>query len=257
MIEIANLTKVFCSGRACSAKISRVNSTTTIKAVDNVSLQIKKGEVFCLLGPNGAGKTTLLKMLATLILPTSGTAHLNGYDIIKDEIGVKSSIGFVGGDERSFYWRLTGRQNLEFYSAFYNIPSQQAKNKINELIEFLQIEHPDKSVGEYSTGMKQRLNIARALLHNPPILLMDEPTKSLDPLSAAHLRNFVTETLVHRKEKTVIFCTHNLSEAQKVADRIGIIYKGQIKICETFENLQKITGESDLEKIFASFTKEW
>lgn len=167
-------------------------------------------------------------MLANLILPTSGTAYVNGYDIIKDEIKVKSSIGFVGGDERFFYWRLTGRQNLEFYSAFYNIPSKQAKNRINELIEFLQIDYPDKSVGEYSTGMKQHLNIARALLHNPPILLMDEPTKSLDPQTTKKLRFFSRKNYRKNRAKQY-FLPHNLEEANSISARIGRMENGKLK----------------------------
>lgn len=222
MINTISLTKHF-----------KERDGTIIKAVENVSLQIERGEVFCLLGPNGAGKTTLLKMLATLILPTSGTVYINGYDIVKDEIGVKSSIGFVGGDERSFYWRLTGKQNLEFYSTFYNISSSQAKKRINELIEFLQIDFPDKSVGEYSTGMKQRLGIARALLHNPPILLMDEPTKSLDPETAQKLHFFLKEELAKKQGKTILFATHNLEEANFMATRIGKMRNGKIEKIES------------------------
>ncbi len=229
MIETVNLTKYFYSKK------------TIIKAVDNVSLEIKKGEVFCLLGPNGAGKTTLLKMLATLILPTSGTAYVNGYDITKDEIGVKSSIGFVGGDERSFYWRLTGRQNLEFYASLYNLFSSQSKERINQLLNLLEVElYADRMFVTYSTGIKQKFSIIRALLHNPAILLVDEPTKSLDPRAASHLRKFIKEKLSREQKETILFVTHQIEEAKELSDRIGIMQKGRFQVCEKKEDLEEI-----------------
>jgi ABC-2 type transport system ATP-binding protein len=171
-------------------------------------------------------------MLATLIFPTSGTARLNGYDIKKDELKIKSSVGFAGGDERSFYWRLTGRQNLKFYSALYNIGAGQTERKIDELINLLGIDCPDKNVGEYSAGMKQRLNIARALLHNPSILLMDEPTKSLDPETVKKFHSFLREELSEKQGKTILFTTHNTEEANSISTRIGKMENGKLK-CET------------------------
>src|SRR3989338_2498774 len=142
-------------------------------ALKGINLQVKEGEIFCLLGPNGSGKTTLLKILATLILPTGGTAYINGFEIISQPMAVKASIGLVTGEERSFYWRLTGRENLEFYATLYNLRPGIAKDRINYLINLLKIESPDRRVGEYSAGMKQRLGIARGLLHDPSVLLMD------------------------------------------------------------------------------------
>jgi ABC-2 type transport system ATP-binding protein len=246
-IETVNLTKYFFSRKRLKRRV--------VKAVEDINLKVKKGELFALLGPNGAGKTTLLKLLSTLILPTKGTAYLNGYNLQEEE-KVKESIGLVTGEERSFYWRLSGRENLYFFASLYNL--KRARKRVEELVTLLEIEEIDRRVQEYSTGMKQRLALARSLLNDPPVLLMDEPTKSLDPLAAQNLRKLIKGRLSAKEGKAVLFTTHRLEEAESFSDRIGIMDKGQLKGYGTLEELRelvKIPGAS-LEKIFKKLVTE-
>ncbi len=209
-----------------------------VTAIEDVNLKIKKGELFGILGPNGAGKTTLIKVLCTLILPTAGSAYLNGYDIVKEEEKAKASLGFVTGDERSFYWRLSGRQNLEFFAALNNTPDP--RGKIDELMALMELkDKADTKFYSYSTGMKQRMAIARGLLNDPEVLFMDEPTRSLDPCVAQNLRDFIKEQLVKNQGKTVFLSTHNLDEAEQLCDRVAIIDKARIRACGTLNDLRK------------------
>jgi len=238
-IEISNFTKEFIQTKSLPHLFLYPHKKTKITlAVNSVNLQVKRGELFGLLGPNGAGKTTLIKILCCLILPTRGTAKVAGYDILEEEEKVKASIGLVSGDERSFYGRLTGRQNLQFFASLYNLSRSYSKSRIEELTDFLEIKEPDKRFQEYSTGIKQRLAIARSLLNNPEILFMDEPTKSLDPGTAQKLREFIKEKLARQEGKTIFFATHNLDEAEYFADRLAIMEKGKITSCGATEELK-------------------
>ena len=253
-IETNGLTKNFYPSRSLYAYLRHpFQKAKLILALDNVTLRIPQAELFVLLGPNGAGKTTLLKILSCLVLPTSGSATVFGYDILKEEDKVRQAIGLISGDERSFYWRLTLRQNLDFFSSLYNLSAAEARTKIKELACFLEItSYLDRRFQECSTGIKQRLAIARSLLNNPQVLFMDEPTKSLDPLTAKTLRSFIKERLVREQEKTVVFVTHNLWEAENFADRIAIMYQGRIQGCGTLPELrQKINSpQASLEEIY-------
>lgn len=237
-IEIASLKKEFYPTKSLSELLNPLYRQKSILAINDIKLQIKTGELFALLGPNGAGKTTLIKILACLILPTEGTAKVAGYDILKDEEKIKASIGLISGEERSFYWRLSGQQNLQFFASLYNLSSNQAKTRIKDLLDLLEIDEPDKRFQEYSTGIKQRLAIARSLLNNPKVLFMDEPTKSLDPGTAQKLREFIKEKLVRQQGNTIFFATHNLDEAKCLADQVAIMDKGQIIACGKIDELQ-------------------
>ena len=169
----------------------------SVQALDGISLGVKKEELFGILGPNGAGKTTLIKILATLTLPDSGAAFINGFDVYHQEKRIRKCIGYITSEERSFYWRLTGRQNLQFFAALYNLPNDEAKERIDLLINLLDFAgHVDRPFMNYSSGMKQRLSVARGLIYDPEILLMDEPTRSLDPLSKLRLQKFIKERLI-------------------------------------------------------------
>lgn len=256
-IETINLSKRFFAAKNLNQLIfSPLRKAKSVLAVSQVSLQIKKSELFALVGPNGAGKTTLIKMLSCLVLPTEGSARVNGYDIIRDEMQVKNSIGLLTGEERSFYWRLTGRENLDFFACLYNLSREKAKKRIKELTELLEIEDLDKRFQEYSTGMKQRFAIARSLLNNPAVLFMDEPTKNLDPIAAGDLRQFIKRELVGTQEKTVLFCTHNLSEAASLGKRVAIMDKGRIKACGSLDELRKDASlplSVDIEDIFKHY----
>lgn len=246
IIETNSLTKEF---------IRRRGSTL---AVNNVNLRVEDGEIFGLLGPNGAGKTTLIKTLCCLILPTKGRAKVAGFDILENEDEVKASIGLVSGDERSFYLRLTGRQNLHFFASLYNLSPKEAKMRIKELLDYLDITEADRRFQECSTGMKQRLAIARSLLNNPRVIFMDEPTKSLDPLVALNLRKFIKQKLVGEQKKTVFFSTHNLKEAYELSDRLALMDRGEIKALGTVAELRQQAGNSisTIEEIFSYFVRK-
>jgi ABC-2 type transport system ATP-binding protein len=211
-----------------------------VMAAENISLEVNEGEFFGLLGPNGAGKTTLIKMLSCLVIPTSGTAQVFGFDTVKKESQVKKLIGLVSAEERSFYWRLTGRENLRFYAALYHIPGQQARKRIDDLLKLVELEDKaDIRFQNYSTGMKQKLAIARGLLSEPRILFVDEPTRSLDPVSAQAVRRFFKERIAG-EGKTVILATHNLDEAEQLCDRLAIIAQGRVKALGSVKQLRSV-----------------
>ena len=244
-IETFNLTKKFIPTRGFIDLLHPFKKKE-VTALDDVNIKIRRGELFGILGPNGAGKTTLIKVLCTLILPTRGTAYINGYDIIKEEEKVKASIGLITGEERSFYWRLTGRQNLYFFASLHNFSSSEVQKRVSDVLNFVALEYKaDDKFHSYSTGMKQRMAIARGLLNDPAILFMDEPTKSLDPGAAQNLREFIKERLVKEQGKTVFLSTHHLEEAEQLCDRIAIINKGRIKAYGTLSELRDMIGKRE------------
>jgi ABC-2 type transport system ATP-binding protein len=244
-IETFNLTKRFPVIKSYRDLILHPFRKKEITALSNVNIQVKKGELFGLLGPNGAGKTTLIKILCTLVLPTSGRAIVNGYDVMKEGKNIRKIIGYVISEERSFYWRLTGRQNLKFFATLNNLTAHEAKLRIEETLELMGLKSDaDRMFKDYSTGMRQKLAIARGLLTNPEILFLDEPTRSLDPMAAENLRKFIKERIIGEKKKTVIFTTHNLQEAEVLCDRIAIIHKGEIKTCGTLEEIKRVFDSS-------------
>ncbi|MFQ6061744.1 MAG: ABC transporter ATP-binding protein [Methanosarcinales archaeon] len=244
-IETFNLTKKFIQTKGFLDIFRHPFRKKEILALDRVNLKIKKGELFGILGPNGAGKTTLIKLLCTLILPTSGNAYINGYNIVEEEEKVKAEIGLITGEERSFYWRLTGRQNLEFFASLQGFSFSKAREKVNEVLNLVGLEDKaDDKFQNYSTGMKQKMAIARGLINNPEILFMDEPTKSLDPSASQNLREFVKEKLIKEQGKTVFLSTHHLEEAEQLCDRIAIINKN-IKASGTLKELRKIIGNQE------------
>ncbi|MFQ5718673.1 MAG: ABC transporter ATP-binding protein [Acidobacteriota bacterium] len=229
-IRITKLCKAFARRRSALAllrhPLARPEKVTALRDVD---LAVESGEVFGLLGPNGAGKTTLLKILSCLILPDAGRAEIAGRDSAADERAVQRSIGYVTSDERSFYWRLTGTQNLTFFARLHGITGRKIRPLVAGLLE--RVELTDKAgepFSSYSSGMKQRLSIARALLHDPPVLFLDEPTRSLDPVSARRIRELVRGELADRDGKTILLATHNLHEAADLCDRMAILTGGRV-----------------------------
>jgi len=236
-VETDALTKSFPKSTGWRGLISPAGLSSP--AVDRVSLQIGQGELFGLLGVNGAGKTTLIKMLSTLIEPTTGSARVNGYDLSQDA-AIKNSIGLVTSDERSFYWRLSGRQNLEFFASLYGLPPDRLHDRVEHVLE--QVELQDAAQDRfltYSTGTRQRLSIARALLNQPKLLFLDEPTKGIDPLVTRRLQNLIREDLVERLGMTVLLTTHDLREAEHLCDRIAIIHHGQIQTVGSLDDLRQ------------------
>ena len=214
------------------------DAQTTFTAVDGVDLSIYQGEVFGLLGPNGAGKSTTIRMLCTLLEPTSGTATVNGFDVLKQAAQVRQSLGTLLAGERSIYWKMSGRENLEYFAALYHIPPKVAKKRITELLDRMEIaDRADEMVEKYSTGMKQRIAISKALLANPPILLFDEPTLGLDPQAARNVRDLIKQ--LKSEGHTILLTTHYMEEADLLSDRIGIIDQGKIIALETSANLKE------------------
>ncbi len=252
VLQTSNLTKEFTKRRGFSSP-RRFFEKQTITAVSNVNLAVERGEIFGLLGPNGAGKTTLTKMLCTLLLPSRGSATVNGFDLVKQQVRVKASIALVSSEERSFYWRLTGRQNLKFFAALYGLPQQMANDRIPLLLEQVGMaEAADRRFNQYSTGMKQRMALARGLLADPEIFFMDEPTKGLDPVAAHKLHSFIKNELI-TQGKTVILATHHLAEAEQVCDRIGIMYGGEMKACG---GIRELAGDTSLSDYFLSMVEQ-
>jgi ABC-2 type transport system ATP-binding protein len=221
-----------------------------VTALNGVNLEVKPGQCFCLLGPNGAGKTTLMKILSTLVLPDEGKTFVNGFDVEKEPEGAKDSIGFAINEDRSFYWRLTGRQNLSFFASISGLNSLEGKKRVDEILNLTLLEDvADFRFNTYSTGMRQMMAFARALLTGPKILFVDEPTRSLDPQAAQKVRQFLREELVDNQGRTVFWATHNLIETQEYAHEIAIIDNGQIRIRGRVTDLTK-NGNVPLKEIY-------
>ena len=212
-----------------------------IEALRGISLEVRKGEIFALIGPNGAGKTTLLKIISTLLLPNGGKVIVNGFDVVKEERKVRKSIGYVVNEERSFYWRLSGWENLKFFGVLNNLSGKELRKRIKEVVELTGLGNwISRPVKDYSTGLRQRLSLARGLLVSPSLLILDEPTRSLDPIMAKELRNFIKER-VSKDGLTVLLATHNLSEAEEMGERLAIIDKGVIKKIGNTEEIKRGT----------------
>ncbi len=222
-------------------------------AVDNISFDIEKGEIFAFLGPNGAGKSTTIKMLTTLLNPTSGKIKLDGSDPIDDEYKARHSFGIVFQDP-STDDDLTVYENMFFHAVLYNIPKKTRDGRIQEMLEFVELwDRRNNLIKTFSGGMKRRLEIARGLLHHPKILFLDEPTIGLDPQTRKHTWEYILN--INKKEKmTVFFTTHYMEEAEKIADRIAIIDHGKIVARGTLEELKKKTNCSNLESVYLSLT---
>src|ERR687895_1330107 len=198
-----------------------------VEAVRGVDFAVEKGELFGLLGPNGAGKTTTIKMLITLLIPTSGSAKVLGYDVVKDAREVGKRIGYVFGGERGVYERLSGYDNLRYFAELYGVPPKQIRPRIESLLELVGLKGREQERAEgYSRGMKQRLHIARGLLHDPPVVFLDEPTIGLDPVGARELRSTIAS--LADAGKTILLTTHYMFEADALCDRIAVINRGQI-----------------------------
>ncbi len=224
-----------------------------VSALKGVDLEVQSGECFCLMGPNGAGKTTLIKILSTLVYPESGKVYVTGADVLKNPAKVKETIGYALNEERSFYWRLTGRHNLEFFAVLNDINGSERDRKINSVLKFTGLEKAaDRRFNTYSSGMRQMMAVARALLADPEVLFVDEPTRSLDPKAAQKLRRFLREEIVDKEGKTVFWATHDLYEAGEFAHRIGILSGGRIHISGTLDEITG-KGERTLQEVYERY----
>ena len=232
-IEVNHLRRIY---RAQIGVFNR--SIKEVVAVDDISFEVKQGELFGLLGPNGAGKTTTVKMLTTLLIPSAGFANVAGVDVVKRANEVRKQIGFIFGGERGLYWRLSGDDNLRYFASLYGIDPSVSKKRIPYLMELVGLKgRGNERVGGYSRGMKQRLHVARTLLHDPDILFLDEPTIGLDPVGAREFRNVILD--LQSQKKTILLTTHYMFEADALSDRIAIINKGRVIALDTPSGLKK------------------
>ena len=235
-VSVQNLSQTYTDSFPRLKRFFRIALKPPVEALKNVSFEIEVGEIFGLIGRNGAGKTTLTKIIATLVQPTAGKVFVKGFDSVEDEVTVRSLIGLATAEERSFYWRLSSEQNLMFFARLYGMPDKQARTRIGELFEQLDLnELAKRRFSELSTGNKQRLAVARALLPKPPILLLDEPTRSLDPLAAEKMR----EQIKSLENVSILLTSHNLSEVEKLCNRVAVISKGEIRAIDKPENLRR------------------
>ena len=225
-----------------------------VRAVDGIDFECRAGEIFGLLGANGAGKTTTLRMLATILQPTAGRATLLGHDITTEPEAVRRNLGFYSAST-ALYPRLTARETLEFFARINGYPSAQVRARVEHLITRFGIsEYANARVDKLSQGMKQKVSIARTVVHDPPVLIFDEPTVGLDVLNALEIRDAIAE--FRAEGKTIIFSTHIMSEAEKLCDRIAIIHRGVIHACDTLAGLRTATGQHYLEDIFVHYVKQ-
>lgn len=237
MIETRQLTKIFHDRRRGE-----------IRAVNSLSLCCRPGQIYGLLGANGAGKTTALRMLTTLLKPTSGTAVVANYSIIEEPQKVRASVGFLS-TATALYGRLTAREMIEYFGRLHGLGEEKLRSRVTELLGTLGMnEFSDRPCDKLSSGMKQKVSIARTLVHDPPVMIFDEPTVALDVLTARNIIQFIRNC--RQNGKTIIFSTHVMSEAEKLCDRIGFIHNGRLLAEGTLAELQAQHNQTDLEEIF-------
>ncbi|MDH5450190.1 MAG: ATP-binding cassette domain-containing protein [Candidatus Bathyarchaeota archaeon] len=231
---------------------------TVIKALDCISFEIQDGELFGLLGPNGAGKTTTVKILCTLLEPTEGHAFVKGYDVVKDANKVRKIVNMVAGGERMLYYRLTGRENLEYFADLYDVPRSEVSIRVSRLLDLVGLsDRADDEVEKYSKGMKQRLQICRGLINNPQVLFLDEPTLGLDVNIAKDIRRFIREKIVKEQGKTVLLTTHYMFEAEEMCDRVGFLNKGKLVVVGRPDELKRKTpSEFSIEALITRLTQD-
>jgi ABC-2 type transport system ATP-binding protein len=222
-------------------------------AVDGVTLSVKPGQILALLGQNGAGKTTTVRMLNSLLVPTRGWARVAGYDVAKHGARVRALVGVLT-EQHGLYMRMTGDEYLEFFGQVYRLDARMRKVRRDYLLDYFGLSGASSHrIGEYSKGMRQKLALARALMHEPPVLLLDEPTSAMDPESARLVRDEIAR--LKSSQRTIVICTHNLHEAEALADMIAIIYKGRILLMGSLDELkQKVLGTVEYE---ARFSSDW
>ncbi len=237
MIQVQNLVKTF-----------EVRKSAPVRAVDGITLDCKPGEIFGLLGPNGAGKTTLIRMLATILEPTSGTASIAGFDVATRPQDVRQNIGYLTGSA-SLYERLTARETVRYFGSLYGLTSAEVEKRINAIFTDLDmLEFADRRCDKLSTGQKQRVSIARAIIHKPTVMFFDEPTSGLDIMAARTVVKFIKQC--RNEGRTVVFSTHVMSEVEALCDRIAIVFKGKLVAIGTLNELREQTGETSLSNVF-------
>ena len=245
-ISVRNLSKTYPVPFRRLRTFFRRPGKDPVEALRDVSFEVETGEIFGLIGRNGAGKTTLTKIVATLVQPTTGNVSVHGYDSVSNDEHVRRDVGLATAEERSFYWRLTSEQNLMFFARLYGLSDRTAKQRIKDVFTKLELDEvARRRFGELSTGNKQRLAVARAMLASPPVLLLDEPTRSLDPLAAARMRELIRSLAKQDPPVTILLTSHNLAEVETLCARVAILSRGRIRAIDTPRNLRDLTSESE------------
>lgn len=253
LVRVDGLAKRFAARRPVSATLRHPLAREYVDVLRGVSLTVRRGEFFGLLGPNGAGKTTLFKILSTVILPDGGIAEVDGANVVTHPGAVRQTLTPVVADERSLYWRLSGLDNLRLFAALYGLPRDEAIDRTQRLIARVGLSHAaDRMVATYSSGMKQRLLIARALLARPAVLLLDEPTRSLDPVTARDFRRFLRTEIVERQGCTVLLATHDADEAFELCDQLAVLDRGRIVASGTTRELSDLAGSRRYRAVVAA-----
>lgn len=253
MLKVESLSKEFeqTSQEKKSSKMSFSKTNKKITVVDNLNFIVNNGEIVGLLGENGAGKTTTLRMISTMMKPTKGTAVVNGFDIFKESEKVRREIGVLFGGEVGLYDRLTARENIRYFAKLYGMNDLHIEKRIDELSKNLgMVEYIDKRVSQFSRGMKQKVSIARSIVHSPSTMLLDEPSTGLDVLATRTIKDFILKC--KSKNKTILFSSHSMSEVEKLCDRVIIIHKGKVKAQGTIDELKTTYNNTDLEEVFVS-----
>ncbi|MBN2542426.1 ATP-binding cassette domain-containing protein [bacterium] len=240
MVKVENLQKIFYPA-----------SGEVVRAVDGIDFEVNEGEIYGLLGPNGAGKTTTLRMISTVLEPTAGTAIVNGYNTAEESDMVRKQLGFLSGNT-GLYKRLTAFEMVEYFGKLYGMEEAELKNKIDKLFGMLDMtEFRDTHCSKLSSGTKQKVNIARTIVHDPPVLVFDEPTEGLDVIVAHTLLEFIKK--LRDEGKCIVFSTHIMKEAEELCDKIGIIDRGKIKVQGTLQEILQKANAKNLEEVFFNY----
>ncbi|MGB6625701.1 MAG: ABC transporter ATP-binding protein [Candidatus Acidiferrales bacterium] len=254
-IRVQNLEKYFPPAHSGWRAFLQPFTRPTLCALAGISFTAARGEAVALIGANGAGKSTLLRVLATLLLPTRGTAEIGGCDVVREGAHARRQLGYHTGGEEGFYGRLTGRENLLLFGTMNNLSAADARQRVAEMRELLDIgDSLDRQVRSYSTGMLQRLSLARALLHGPSVLILDEPTRSLDMVAAADFRRFLKSQILGQRGTTLLFASHVLEEVDELAGRVALLHAGRLLAFDTPRNLCAASGKEDLRSAIEHLT---
>src|SRR5882672_481847 len=254
-LEVEQIEKYFPVPQAGIRAFLNPFAPLTHPALLGVSFQVGTGEVAGLIGANGSGKSTLLRILATLLVPTRGHASVAGHDVERQASQVRAQLGFHSATDGGFYSRLTARENLNFFAAMNNLFDLEAARRLEELTELMGIDtFLDSQVRTLSTGQVHRLGLARAMIHRPSVLLLDEPTRSLDPIAAAEFRRFLKSQVVERQGTTILFASHTLAEVEQMANQVAVLDRGRLLLCDTPAGLRAATRTDTLEQSLETLT---
>ncbi len=242
-IVLSGVTKSFRADRGLVRRLRRLPGTEPRAVLDAVDVRVRRGEIFGLVGANGAGKTTLLKILSTVLLPDAGQVSVDGIDALADPATVRTRLAVVPADERALFWRVSAKENVRLFASLYGLRGAERDGAVDRALALVGLDHVgQQQVGSFSSGMRQRTLIARALVTQPPILVLDEPTRSLDPVTARELRQFIRDTLCRALGATVVLATHSTEEALQLCDRAALLVRGRIVATDTLQQLCAAVG---------------